>query len=137
MLEILSNILHLQRSFVATTYSDYERLTKVVQYTVVFVLIFCRWLLPRDNFTREKVAQLLLVLVGSGEDIVEFVTVIFTSGHFGCSRAITVVVLVLWSIAIFQFSIAIPEKKNKVHVEKPENGKVGLNESMNVTANIT
>ncbi|XP_054758102.2 uncharacterized protein LOC129264278 [Lytechinus pictus] len=107
--------------FVAKTYREYERLTTVVEYSVVFVLIFCRWLLPRDNFTREKVAQLLLVLVGAGEDIVEFVAVIITNGHFGCSRAITTIVLLLWSIAVFQFSIAIPEKRNRVHDEKREN----------------
>lgn len=83
------------------------------QQTLVFLLIVGRWLLPKDNFSRESLAQLLLVLIGSGEDIVEFVSENLTFPEIGCSKVTTVLVLILWAISLQQFSVALPQRKHK------------------------
>ena len=41
---------------------------------LLFVLVIGRWLLPKGDITRDQLSQLLLVFIGVGADILEFVT---------------------------------------------------------------
>jgi len=41
---------------------------------LLFVLVIGRWLLPKGKITRDQLSQLLLVFIGVGADILEFVT---------------------------------------------------------------
>ena len=80
---------------------------------MVFLLLLGRWLLPKDQFSRMELSQLLLILVGSGEDIVEFSTETLAITSVACNKPLVIVILFFWSLSLVQFSIGLPAKIKK------------------------
>ncbi|XP_072032669.1 uncharacterized protein [Amphiura filiformis] len=90
-----------------------SELSMIHQQCMVFLILLGRWLLPKNQFNRLELAQLLLIFVGSGEDIVEFSTETLAVTSVGCDYTLVVVILMFWTLSISQFSIGLPPKTKK------------------------
>ena len=97
-------------SYLQTFQLSKTKLSVVQQQIMVFLLLLGRWLLPKDQFSRLELAQLLLILVGSGEDIVEFSTETLSITAVACNKPLVIAILFFWSLSLVQFSIGLPAK---------------------------
>ena len=44
----------------------------LIEQALMLILIIGRWMLPKGDLTRDQLAQLLLVFIGTAADILEF-----------------------------------------------------------------
>ena len=51
---------------------DSDTLLIIIEQFLMLVLIIGRWMLPKGDMTRDQLAQLLLVYIGTAADIIEF-----------------------------------------------------------------
>ena len=51
---------------------DNDTLVVIIEQFLMLILIIGRWMLPKGNMTRDQLAQLLLVYIGTAADIIEF-----------------------------------------------------------------
>lgn len=82
--------------------------------TLLFVLVIGRWLLPKGEITREQLSQLLLVFIGVGADILEFVTETIDEEHvFDCEYIIIFFLYTTWTCSLFQFTLVLTASKSR------------------------
>lgn len=82
----------------------YENITDVMEQTILLVMIFGRWLMPKGKLTRDELSQLLLINMASAADIIEFFDIININAVSYDKKMITYV-LVLWSWSLLQFPL--------------------------------
>ena len=73
-----------------------------MEQTLLFLLVLCRWLLPRGEITREQLSQLLFVFLGIASDNMELFQ-LFDETDVRKSRPLTYVILIVWSLSLSQF----------------------------------
>ena len=88
------------------TLSDDDWVLELQQVQVV-LLIAGRWLLPRGSLTRDQLSQLLLVYIGIGADIIEFVGESLGEQTVICNQVLITVILLIWSWSLGQFTLVL------------------------------
>ena len=51
---------------------DDDTMVVIIEQFLMLILIIGRWMLPKGNMTRDQLAQMLLVFIGTAADIIEF-----------------------------------------------------------------
>lgn len=51
---------------------DDDTMVVIIEQFLMLILIIGRWMLPKGNMTRDQLAQMLLVFIGTAADILEF-----------------------------------------------------------------
>lgn len=81
-----------------------------IEQSFLLVIIIGRWILPKGQMSRDKLSNLLLVMIGKACDITDFFT-LFSHKNVALDRTFTYVVLVVWSLSVFQFPISFTEAR--------------------------
>ncbi len=89
-----------------------------LQQIMLFVLIVGRWLSPKGDISRDQLSQLLMVHFGTAADILEYVTEGLSNSVVMCNHKHIFVVLIVWSLSLFQFTLNPAATR-----EKPKPGK--------------
>lgn len=85
-----------------------------IHQTLLFVLVLGRWLLPNGEITRGELSQLLLVFIGVGADILEFVTETVDEDHaHDCNYVLIYFLYGVWSLSLFQFTLVMTASKSR------------------------
>lgn len=82
----------------------------VVEQSFLLVMIIGRWAMPKGQMSRDKLSNLLLVMIGKACDITDFFT-LFSNKNVSLDRTFTFVVLVVWSLSVLQFPISFTEAR--------------------------
>ncbi|XP_069598950.1 transmembrane protein 26-like [Ranitomeya imitator] len=93
------------------TENDQQEFSKMVQGAeelTILVLIIGRWLMPRGKMSRDQLAQLLLMYLALGADILDILELI-KEPSVKTNETITVVGLCLFSWAIMQFTLVLTQ----------------------------
>lgn len=78
---------------------------------MLFILIFGRWMLPRNRGTsRDELSQILLTFIGIAADMLEFVTETRKDLEIMCSDILLMLILTIWSWSTCQFFLVITSK---------------------------
>lgn len=85
----------------------------LIQESLVYLLVFGRWILPRSSYSREALADLLLGFLAMASDIMELYA-IFDEERVRTNLDLTYVILAVWSVSFFQF-IPVFAHKQKFH----------------------
>ncbi|XP_050393065.1 transmembrane protein 26 isoform X1 [Patella vulgata] len=83
----------------------------VIEQSLLFLLILCRWILPRGEITRDQLSQLLFVYIGMASDIMELF-VLFDEQTVRNDRVLVYIILVVWSISLLQFCLVLTATRN-------------------------
>lgn len=83
-----------------------------IEQSFLLIMIIGRWALPKGQMSRDKLSNLLLVMIGKACDITDFFT-LFSHNKVALDRAFTYVVLVVWSLSVFQFPISFTEAREE------------------------
>lgn len=83
-----------------------------IEQSFLLVMIIGRWTLPKGQMSRDKLSNLLLVLIGKASDMTDFFT-LFSHKSVVENRTFTFVVLVVWSLSVFQFPISFTEFRDE------------------------
>ncbi|ESO87216.1 hypothetical protein LOTGIDRAFT_183655, partial [Lottia gigantea] len=83
----------------------------VIEQSLLFLLILCRWILPRGEITRDQLSQLLFVYIGMASDIMELF-VLFDEEKVRRDKGLVYVILVAWTISLLQFCLVLTATKN-------------------------
>ncbi|KAK3787402.1 hypothetical protein RRG08_032358 [Elysia crispata] len=83
----------------------------IVENCLVFLLILCRWLLPRGDISRDQLSQLLFVFIGMGSDVMELFQ-LFEQEEVKRRRTLTYVILTVYSLSLFQFTLVLTMSAN-------------------------
>ncbi|KAK7112503.1 transmembrane protein 26-like [Littorina saxatilis] len=83
----------------------------VMEQTLLFLLVLCRWLLPRGDISRHELSQLLFVFMGIASDNMELFE-LFDEPEVRGDRVLTYVVLGVWSLSLLQFVFVLTATKN-------------------------
>lgn len=96
----------------------------------MLILIIGRWMLPKGDLTRDQLAQLLLVCIGTAADIIEFFDSFKVRVTLKCSnvwfknitfhkdekvntnKVLCIMVLTIWSWSLLQFTVLLTPSKN-------------------------
>ncbi|KAM3921487.1 transmembrane protein 26-like [Leptodactylus fuscus] len=90
---------------------EYKQITTEVQCVeelTILVLILGRWMMPRGKMSREQLAQLLLLYLALGADILDILE-LMKEPSVKTNKTITVVGLCLFSWAIMQFTLVLTQ----------------------------
>eukprot|EP00105_Crassostrea_gigas_P030359 XP_011452636.1 PREDICTED: transmembrane protein 26-like [Crassostrea gigas] len=98
----------LNRNFISL---DDDVFVYAIEQSFLLVMIIGRWALPKGQMSRDKLSNLLLVMIGKACDITDFFT-LFSHKNVALDRTFTHVVLVVWSLSVFQFPISFTESRN-------------------------
>ena len=90
---------------------DDEVFVYTVEQTFLLFMIIGRWTLPKGQMSRDKLSNLLLVLIGKACDMTDFFT-LFSHRNVAKDRSFTIVVLMVWSLSVFQFPISFTESRD-------------------------
>lgn len=82
-----------------------------IEQSFLLVIIIGRWILPKGQMSRDKLSNLLLVMIGKACDITDFFT-LFSHKNVALNRTFTYVILVVWSLSVFQFPISFTESRD-------------------------
>lgn len=82
----------------------------VVEQSFLLVMIIGRWAMPKGQMSRDKLSNLVLVMIGKACDITDFFT-LFSNKSVFLDRTFTLVVLVAWSLSVLQFPISFTESR--------------------------
>lgn len=75
---------------------------------LLFFLVLGRWMLPRGGISREQLSQLLLVFIGTGADILEFVSETIEEGDPSeCSAILHYMIWTVWAWSLMQFNFVL------------------------------
>ncbi|XP_066428798.1 transmembrane protein 26-like [Eleutherodactylus coqui] len=108
-LEFRKNITNLTNS--ECKESDYKELSTVIQCVeelTILVLILGRWMMPRGNMSRDQLAQLLLIYLALGADILDILE-LMKEPSIKTNTAVIVVGLCLFTLAVLQFTIVLTQ----------------------------
>ncbi|XP_063291687.1 transmembrane protein 26-like [Pelobates fuscus] len=101
-----------QNSNVWCNYTSYREWLDAMEQLMILVLIMGRWIMPKGAMTREQLAQLLLLYIGLGADILDILT--FLKDDQIRKNNVTVVGLCLFSWAILQFTLVLTQSSESV-----------------------
>ena len=82
-----------------------------IEQSFLLFMIIGRWTLPKGQMSRDKLSNLVLVLVGKACDMTDFFT-LFSHRNVAKDRSFTIVVLIVWSLSVFQFPISFTESRD-------------------------
>merc|ERR1719354_455907 len=107
-----------------------------IHQTLIFVLVLCRWLFPIDEITRDELSQLLLVFIGIGGDILEFVTETLEEDKIhDCNFFLVYFLYVVWTVSLFQFTLVMTASKSrKTRIGFGESGMTKISRANNCCA---
>lgn len=93
----------------------------MVEQTLLFLLVLCRWLLPRGQLSRNELSQLLFVFMGIASDNMELFQ-LFDETEVRKDEVLTYVILAVWSLSMLQFTFVLtstrnPRKMRAVHAD--------------------
>ncbi|XP_040283491.1 transmembrane protein 26-like [Bufo bufo] len=102
-------------------YTEYSKEVQSMEELTILVLIVGRWLMPRGKMTRDQLAQLLLIYLALGADMLDILE-LMKEPSVKTSTAITVVGLCLFTWAVMQFTLVLtqtfpvssPDKEDEV-----------------------
>lgn len=84
----------------------------VFHQSLLFILIIGRWLLPTGKGVgRDELSQLLLVFIGVGADILEFVVEMIKEDSVRCDKTLIIMIMALWSWSTLQFTMVLTASK--------------------------
>jgi len=84
----------------------------VFHQSLLFILIIGRWLLPTGKgVSRDELSQLLLVFIGVGADILEFVVEMIKEESVRCDKILIIIIMALWSWSTLQFTMVLTASK--------------------------
>ncbi|CAK8690550.1 unnamed protein product [Clavelina lepadiformis] len=84
----------------------------VLHQLLLFILIIGRWLLPTgEGISRDELSQLLLVFIGVGADILEFVTETVKERAVRCDKVLVICIMAFWSWSTLQFTLVLTAAK--------------------------
>ena len=80
--------------------------TKVLEQSMMFVLILCRWILPRGHIDRNSLSQLLIMYSAISADILDF-SDIFQVEEIKTNKFYMYIGLAVWSWSMVQFTLVV------------------------------
>ena len=83
----------------------------VIEQTLLFLLVLCRWLLPRGDITRQDLSQLLFVFLGIASDNMSLFQ-LFDEPQVRSDTVLTYVIMCVWSLSFVQFLFVLTTAKN-------------------------
>ncbi|XP_077106213.1 transmembrane protein 26-like [Ranitomeya variabilis] len=87
---------------------EFSKMVQVAEELTILVLITGRWLMPRGKMNRDQLAQLLLMYLAVGADILDILE-LMKEPSVKTNETITVVGLCLFSWAIMQFTLVLTQ----------------------------
>ncbi|XP_060554882.1 transmembrane protein 26-like, partial [Ruditapes philippinarum] len=90
----------------------------IVEESLVYLLVFSRWLLPRGEVSRDFLADLLLEFLAIASDIMELLAV-FDEEDVRSNLKLTYVILAVWSASFIQFIPIFMQKKRFRRARSP------------------
>ena len=106
-------------------WSDFDSTVHLAFHQIlILAIVLGRWILPKGKINQDELSQLLLIFIGTGADIVEFVRFIdikwqlVVKDYFSetideedptqsCDSSLHLVVWGCWALSLFQFSIVL------------------------------
>ncbi|CAG5104840.1 Oidioi.mRNA.OKI2018_I69.chr1.g1592.t1.cds [Oikopleura dioica] len=80
----------------------------ILHQLILFIIIIGRWMLPKaKGVTRDQLSQILLIFIGVGADILEFVTETIKEMEVRCEVSVILIMLGLWSWSLVQFILVV------------------------------
>ncbi|XP_076458666.1 transmembrane protein 26-like [Babylonia areolata] len=83
----------------------------VMEQALLFLLVLCRWLLPRGDITRHELSQLLFVFMGIASDNMELFE-LFDETEVRKDRILTYTILAVWSLSLLQFVMVLTSTRS-------------------------
>ena len=80
--------------------------TKLLEQSMMFVLILCRWVLPRGHIDRHSLSQLLIMYSAISADILDF-TDMFQVKEISTNKFYMKIGLSVWSWSMVQFTLVV------------------------------
>ena len=99
--------------------ADNELWLIIVQESLIYLLVFGRWLLPRRNVSRDFLADLLLEFLAIASDIMELLAV-FDEPTVRSHRLLTYWVMGVWSASFIQFVPVLAHKRMYRRLRNPQ-----------------
>ena len=99
-----------QPVLILPTAPDNEIWLIIVEEALIYLLVFCRWLLPRRSVSREFLADLLLEFLAIASDIMELLAV-FDEPQVRGDRTLNYWVMGIWSGSFIQFIPVLAHKR--------------------------
>ena len=90
---------------------DTDTLVVIIEQFLMLILIIGRWMLPKGEMTRDQLAQLLLIYIGTAADIIEFFDS-FKDEKVNTNKVLCIMVLTIWSWSLLQFTVLLTPPKN-------------------------
>ena len=91
----------------------------IVEESLIYLLVFSRWLLPRRDMSREFLADLLLEFLAIASDIMELLAV-FDESQVRENLILTYCVMAVWSASFIQFIPVLAQKRMFRHLRTPQ-----------------
>ncbi|KAK7112504.1 transmembrane protein 26-like [Littorina saxatilis] len=92
-----------------------ELWVSVVEQTLLFLLVLCRWLLPRGDISRHELSQLLFVFLGIASDNMGLFE-LFDEPAVRSDPILTYVIMAVWSVSFAQFLFVLTATKSPQQV---------------------
>ncbi|KAK3091149.1 hypothetical protein FSP39_017516 [Pinctada imbricata] len=89
---------------------DNDSFVYAVEQTFLLIMILARWILPRGSLSREKLSNLLLILIGKACDMTDFF-ILFQEKRVSESSIFSYFILSMWTISVFQFPLVLTETR--------------------------
>jgi len=75
---------------------------------LLFIIVLGRWVLPRGDISRDELSQLLLIFIGTGADIIEFVSETVGDDLIEvCNAKLHLIMWACWSWSLLQFPFVL------------------------------
>ncbi|XP_069804126.1 transmembrane protein 26-like [Dendropsophus ebraccatus] len=103
-------------------YKEYSEEVQSVEEVTILVLIIGRWLMPRGKMSRDQLAQLLLIYLALGADILDILQ-LMKEPSVNTNKSITVVGLCLFTWAVMQFTIVLTQTLSTSSVDTETDGR--------------
>ncbi|XP_056399625.1 transmembrane protein 26-like [Hyla sarda] len=108
-LQVLMNVTNLTvPECTKTVYKENSEMVQGSEELTILVLIIGRWLMPRGKMSRDQLAQLLLMYLALGADILDILQLI-KEPSVKSNKTVTVVGLCLFTWAVLQFTIVLTQ----------------------------
>ena len=90
---------------VVTFSEDEGTFIQLFHQILLFFIVLGRWMLPRGDISRDELSQLLLIFIGTGADIIEFIdeTVQDDKTNQICNSQLHLILWACWSVSLVQF----------------------------------
>lgn len=95
----------------------------VIQETLVYLLVFSRWILPRAEVSRAALSDLLLEYLAIASDIMELYA-IFDENVVQRHLGVTYAILAVWSLSFLQFIPVLSYKQKYRHLHSARMQKI-------------